>query len=147
MNSGVGQVHQIDVWDSVKAVLLDPAGCCSGICTFLLLRCLWSQHVIASYSCYCYWYQRKICLEHLVDLIDVDHGWCHVLHGAALLRWQCSPIREPKVCIACAQMKTLYTSKAEPVLPCVLLPGHEEEICKTPGRTARNVLWGKELIV
>ena len=91
MNSGVGQVHQIDVWDSVKAVLLDPAGCCSGICTFLLLRCLWSQHVIASYSCYCYWYQRKICLEHLVDLIDVDHGWCHVLHGAALLRWQCFP--------------------------------------------------------
>ena len=35
------------VWRHVKAVLLDPAGCCSGICTFLLLRCLWSQHVIA----------------------------------------------------------------------------------------------------
>lgn len=82
----------------------------------------------------------RICLEHLIDLIDVDHGWCHVLHRSRLLKWQCfSPQRTESV--ACAQMKTLYTSKADPVLPCVLLPGHEEDICKTTGGTANNVFW------
>ena len=86
MNSGVGQVHQIDVWDSVEACEGSPSWSCWVLFRYLHLSSSSLPVVTACYSRYCYWYQRKICLEHLVDLIDVDHGWCHVLHGAALLR-------------------------------------------------------------
>ena len=45
--------------------------------------------------------------------------------------------------IACAQMKTLYTSKAEPVLPCVLLPGHEEAKRQNAGKDNQTCFSGE----